>query len=162
MCKGGTLIYKRKQNSRSLKVSPRDKLKLIQTIKKIRQAVRGFFTSKKIQLKTGLQNVNNRTIRRGLYKHKCNYFRSRKNGNTSHYFSLLLTTSHYFPTTEDVKNCLQHHKKLEKKTKTIEIKTSRIQKLTSTLMVLASHTKPTPWMKQWFQLLVNGGYRTNH
>lgn len=102
MCKGGTLIYKRKQNSRSLKVSPRDKLKLIQTIKKIRQAVRGFFTSKKIQLKTGLQNVNNRTIRRGLYKHKCNYFRSRKKG---------------LPTTEDVKNCLQHHKKLEKNQK---------------------------------------------
>ena len=94
---------KRKQNKgRPPMLSPRDERNVIQQVKKLRQSI-GSFTSKRIQLESGLENISNRTVRRVLNKHNYHYCRSRKKG--------LLTS-------EDIKNRLKFCKQIKKDNKT--------------------------------------------
>ena len=56
-----------------------DERSIIRTIPKLREEL-GNFTSKRVQLESGVSHVSNRTIRNVLNRERYHYLRSRKNG----------------------------------------------------------------------------------
>ena len=77
---GEPVFDKRIMNKgRPKKLSIQDERSIIRTIPKLREEL-GNFTSKRVQLESGVTHVSNRTIRNILNKEGYHYLRSRKKG----------------------------------------------------------------------------------
>ena len=77
---GESVFDKRKMNKgRPNKLSVQDKRSILRTIPKLREEL-GNFTSRRVQLESGVTHVSNRTIRNMLNKGGYHYLRSRKKG----------------------------------------------------------------------------------
>jgi transposase len=77
---GDPVFDKRKLNKgRPKKLSIQDERRILRTVPKLRMEV-GNFTSKRVQLESGITNVCNRTVRNILNKEGYRYLRSRKKG----------------------------------------------------------------------------------
>jgi hypothetical protein len=77
---GEPVFDKRKTNKgRPKKLTVRDERSILRTIPKLREKL-GNFTSKRVQLESGVTHVSNRTIRNILNKEGYHYLRSRKKG----------------------------------------------------------------------------------
>lgn len=77
---GEPVFDKRKMNKgRPKKLSIQDERNIVRTIPKLREGV-GNFTSKRVQLESGVSHVSNRTIRNVLSKAGYHNLRTRKKG----------------------------------------------------------------------------------
>ena len=77
---GDPVFDKRKQNKgRPKKLSPQDERSILRAVPRLQMEV-GNFTSKRVQLESGITNVCNKTVRNVLNKGGYRYLRSRKKG----------------------------------------------------------------------------------
>ena len=77
---GESVFHKRKTNKgRPTKLSAQDKRSIVRSVSSLQMKV-GSFTSKRIQLESGVSHVFNRTIRNHLNKKGYDYLQSRKKG----------------------------------------------------------------------------------